>query len=73
MTQEKSKEKLFLTRDDLSALGIQYSAGHLIRLEKDELFPKRVYLSPQKVVWLLDEINEWVEQQSARRGGANNG
>lgn len=66
------KKKTLLTRGDLSEIGISYSNSHLLKLEKDKLFPKRIYLSPQKVCWDLIEVNEWLEAQRARRGGVYN-
>tara|TARA_Y100000588_G_C13577914_1_gene637443 strand:- start:358 stop:570 length:213 start_codon:yes stop_codon:yes gene_type:complete len=66
------KQKTLLTRTDLAEMGISYSNSHLLKLEKDRLFPKRIYLSAQKVCWDLSEVNEWLETQRARRGGVHN-
>lgn len=67
MTQPKNKT--LLTRNDLAEMGISYSNTHLLKLERDLLFPKRIYLSAQKVCWDVLEIEAWIEQQSAKRAG----
>jgi predicted DNA-binding transcriptional regulator AlpA len=63
------KPKTLLTRSDLAEMGMSYSNTHLLKLEKDGLFPKRIYLSAQKVCWDFTEVQEWLEAQRARRGG----
>lgn len=67
------KQKILLIRTDLAEMGISYSNSHLLKLEKDGLFPQRIYLSAQKVCWDLNEINSWLEAQRARRGGVQHG
>ena len=67
------KRKTLLTRTDLAEMGISYSNSHLLKLEKDLLFPKRIYLSAQKICWDHTEISEWLETQRKRRGGAHHG
>lgn len=71
MTQQKNKT--LLTRTDLAEMGISYSNTHLLKLEKDCLFPERIYLSPQKICWDALEISEWLDAQRARRGGVHHG
>jgi len=56
-----------LTRNDLKRLGISLSNTQLIRLERDGRFPRRVYLTPARVVWLESEILEWIEARAAER------
>ncbi len=67
------KQKILLIRDDLAEMGISYSNSHLLKLEKEDLFPKRIYLSKQKVCWDSKEILDWLEAQRARRGGSYHG
>ncbi len=64
-------QKTLLTRNNLEAMNISYSNTHLLKLEKDSLFPQRIYLSAQKVCWDLAEINSWLEAQRARRRANN--
>jgi prophage regulatory protein len=37
------------------------------RLERDGKFPKRVQLSPRRVGWREDEIQEWISKKSENR------
>jgi prophage regulatory protein len=58
----------FLRYADLKARGIHYSNVHLLKLESDGKFPKRVYLSPSRVVWIEAEIEAYVARCIAARG-----
>lgn len=51
----------------LRAIGIDFCREHTWRLEAANKFPRRIYLSPQKVAWFEDEILEWLEQRAAER------
>ena len=57
-----------LIRRDLYELGICFSNSHLLYLEKIGLFPKRGYLSPQKVFWKADEVHDYLAGRFAARG-----
>jgi prophage regulatory protein len=57
-----------LGREDLRRLGVKYSNVHLLRLEADGKFPKRLYLSPARVAWVESEIMEHVARCIAARG-----
>ena len=57
----------FVTRKGLVERGITYSDGYLLTLESRGEFPKRMYLSPRKVVWVSDEVSAWAEQKIAER------
>jgi prophage regulatory protein len=48
-------------------LGIRFSREHLWRLEAAKKFPRRLCLSPQKVVWYEDEILAWLAERDAER------
>ena len=63
--------KIFIHPPELESLGIRYSNSHRLKLENDGLFPRRVYLSPQKPVYVFSEVQAWVEKQSAKRGGVD--
>ena len=58
-----------MSAKDLRNVGISYSREHLWRLEAANKFPRRVYLSPQKVAWFEDEVLSWIEQRSSERIG----
>lgn len=56
-----------LTRFDLRDLGINYCNVHLIRLEQAGRFPKRIRLSPYKVAWFKEEIDQWLASKAEER------
>jgi prophage regulatory protein len=62
MEQKMSGHKplKLLGRRDLENLGISYSNVHLLRLEADGKFPKRLYLSPARVAWVESEILKYL-------------
>jgi prophage regulatory protein len=47
--------------------GIPYSPQHIARLEAAGQFPKRIRLGQNRVVWLLKEIEEWLDERIAKR------
>lgn len=48
-----------ITRTELLAI-VPYTPQHILRLEKRGLFPRRIQVGPNRVAWLLSEIEEWV-------------
>lgn len=58
-----------ITRADLPSYYIHYSSVHLLRLERQGKFPKRVSLGDgRRVYWVKREIEEFVRDKLARRG-----
>ena len=55
-----------IDRHELKKL-VPYSFTHIGRLERRGLFPKRVRLGPNRVGWLLSEIQAWIEGRKAAR------
>ena len=47
--------------------GIPYSPQHIARLEAAGQFPKRIRLGQNRVVWLLKEVEEWLDERIAKR------
>lgn len=47
--------------------GIPYSPQHIARLEAAGKFPKRIQLGPNRVAWLVSEVEKWVEERAAHR------
>lgn len=45
-------------------LMVPYSAQHLLRLEKQGKFPKRIRIGERRVGWRLSEIEAWLEERS---------
>jgi predicted DNA-binding transcriptional regulator AlpA len=46
--------------------GVPYTRQWLSQLEKDGEFPRRFRVG-QRVLWLEDEIDRWLEQHAAQR------
>jgi prophage regulatory protein len=46
---------------------VPYSDMHIWRMEKDEKFPRRIRLGPNRVGWILSEVIEWIEAKKAER------
>ena len=61
------RQRRLLTFKQLQEIGIRFSREHLWRLEAAGKFPRRLYLSPQKVVWWEDEIFAWLAERAAER------
>jgi prophage regulatory protein len=62
-----TQTRQLLTFANLKELGISFSREHLWRLERAGRFPRRIYLSPQKIAWFESEIVEWLADRSAER------
>jgi len=67
MQEHEKKIRQLVTHKELKAFGISFSREHLWRLEAANKFPRRIYLSPQKVVWFEDEILAWLAERDAER------
>ena len=51
-----------ITRHELRAL-VPYTPQHVLRLEKRGLFPVRIKIGPNRVGWLLSEVEAWLAQR----------
>jgi prophage regulatory protein len=61
-------EKQVVTKKELKTVcGIPYCGQHIARLEAAGGFPKRIHLGQNRVVWLLSEIEEWLNKRIAAR------
>ena len=67
MQEHETTIRRLLTFNELKALGLSFSREHLRRLEAARKFPRRIYLSPQKVAWFEDEILVWLAERDADR------
>lgn len=56
-----------LGRKGLKDKGVLYSNVHLLRLEKQEKFPKRIQLSENRVGWIEEEVDAWIDHRIAER------
>lgn len=55
-----------ISRSELLAI-VPYTSQHILRLEKRGLFPLRIQVGPNRVAWLLSEIEEWVAARVVER------
>ena len=39
----------------------------IFNLEKRGEFPQRLAITPRRVAWYLNEVNEWIEQRRAQK------
>jgi prophage regulatory protein len=67
MEGHEIRSRILLNFKELRRIGISFSREHLWRLEAANKFPRRIYLSPQKVAWFEDEVVAWVEERAAER------
>ncbi len=54
---------------DEIAQRIPYSQNQLRRLEAQGTFPKRVRIGANRVAWVREEIDQWIEARMAARFG----
>lgn len=62
---EPEAQKVFLTRADLKALGIQVSNSTLHRWERAGRFPRRARLGGTTVAWPRDLVRKWCAERIA--------
>lgn len=66
-------DKRLVSKKELRTVcGIPYTPQHIGRLEAAGKFPKRVRLGPNRVAWLLSEVNEWVAERVTLRDTPTN-
>ena len=56
-----------ITRRELGRL-VPYTPQHILRLEKQGKFPKRIKVGERRVGWWLHEVMAWLEQKSGKDG-----
>ena len=44
---------------------VPYSPQHILRLEKNKKFPKRIRIGKRRVGWFLKDIKDWVAKRVA--------
>ena len=60
-------KKVVSKKELRSVCGIPYSPQHIARLEAAGKFPKRIRLGQNRVVWLVAEVEEWLNERIATR------
>lgn len=61
------ENRLVSKKELRTVCGIPYSPQHIARLEAAGKFPKRIKLGPNRVAWVLSEVNAWVSERIADR------
>lgn len=49
---------------------VPFTRQHLSRLEKADLFPRRIQVGGQRVAWLESEIDDWIMARAHEREAA---
>jgi Prophage CP4-57 regulatory protein (AlpA) len=49
--------------EDLPAKGIRFHRNYLRSLWMEGRFPKPIHLSPRKIAWVEEEVDEWIENK----------
>lgn len=57
------------TRAELGQI-VPYTGQHILRLEKTGKFPRRIKVGPNRVAWLLTEVEAWVAARVVERDGS---
>lgn len=55
-----------ITRAELRQI-VPYTGQHILRMEKTGKFPRRIKVGPNRVAWLLSEIEAWVAARVSER------
>ena len=54
-----------ITRRELRRM-VPYTTQHILRLEKQGKFPKRIKVGERRVLWRSEEVMAWREQKSRK-------
>ena len=58
-----------ITKKELLRI-VPYTPQHILRLETAGRFPKRLQIGPNRVGWLLSDIEAWIAARMAERDSA---
>ena len=64
---EQATSRIFYSRDDLFALGIEVADITLLRWELALRFPRRAKLGGGTLAWPKDEVDAWCRAKLAER------
>ena len=65
-TMVVSRQSRLITKRELCQI-VPYTPQHILRLEKQGKFPRRVQVGPNRVAWLESEVEAWVAARVAER------
>jgi prophage regulatory protein len=69
-TQTSTTGDRLVIRQELPSFGVHFSKAHLLRLEKEGRFPRRIQVSAQRVAWLESELRNWIRERAEGRKAA---
>ena len=55
-----------ITKAELRRM-VPYTPQHILRLEKQNKFPKRVQVGANRVAWILSEVQSWIDTRVSQR------
>jgi prophage regulatory protein len=55
-----------ITKRELCAM-VPYTPQHILRLETQNKFPKRVHVGENRVAWVMAEIETWIAARTSAR------
>lgn len=61
-----SRPNRLITKRELRQM-VPYTPQHILRLEKEGKFPRRVQVGPNRVAWVEAEVEAWVAARVAER------
>lgn len=53
-----------VTKKELRLL-VPYTPQHILKLEKQGRFPRRIQIGPRRVGWRLSDIEAWIAERAA--------
>jgi predicted DNA-binding transcriptional regulator AlpA len=69
-TSEVQFEPVLVDRAGLRTLGIPFSNAHLLRLESEGRFPRRMSIGTRNTFWLLAEIRAFIADRASDQARA---
>ena len=70
MSNDVFQEPLIVGPDGLRRLGVPFSNQHLLRLEAQGKWPRRLSLGARRVCWQLEEVKGAIARRAAERESA---
>ena len=68
MAEHRNERPVLISSDQIQNWA-PYSLNHIRRLEASGDFPKRVRIGANRVAWVREEIDQWIEARVNARNG----
>ena len=68
MAEHRNERPVLISSDQIQNWA-PYSLNHSRRLEAQGSFPKRVRIGANRVAWVREEIDQWIEARVNARNG----